>query len=315
MMNWGKRFVIVVTALLAVLSANAAFAQRSSPLSENSTINVPFLLENRDTGEVVIAGGDLLPAGAVAQSAPQSEPVGASATANRNSNLRGGPGTNYPIVGNARAGQALRPVGKNAAGTWYLLDNDAWIAAFLVDGAPANLRVVGHHPEQNNNVEAAAPAASAAPAPAQAASTADDSVFDEDPDTVIQEMNAELAQYPNDAYAYTVRGIAYYEKDDYGRALSDLNRAIQLDVGLLDAYIYRSLIYLEQGKYAQAVNDMSLALQIYPDGDAFAVRGLAYAAQGEFGLAIQDLEKALELGVDPEIRADVEEMLQMLRGF
>ncbi|MBV7334622.1 thermonuclease family protein [Chloroflexi bacterium TSY] len=69
-----------------------------------------------------------------------SQPVGP--VANRNSNLRGGPGTNYAIVGSAQGSQALNVVARNTAGDWYQLDNGAWIAAFLVDNAPDSLPII-----------------------------------------------------------------------------------------------------------------------------------------------------------------------------
>ena len=49
-----------------------------------------------------------------------------------NANLRGGPGTNYPIVGKAPAGSTVNVVEATADRTWYYLDNGSWIAAFLV---------------------------------------------------------------------------------------------------------------------------------------------------------------------------------------
>ena len=50
----------------------------------------------------------------------------------RNANLRGGPGTSYPIVGKAPAGTTVNVVEATADRTWYYLDNGTWIAAFLV---------------------------------------------------------------------------------------------------------------------------------------------------------------------------------------
>lgn len=61
---------------------------------------------------------------------------------NEGANLRGGPGTEYPVVGGAAAGEAVEIVGISAAGDWYVLANGAWIAAFLIDGAPAGLPIV-----------------------------------------------------------------------------------------------------------------------------------------------------------------------------
>ncbi|MBX2997950.1 MAG: PD40 domain-containing protein [Caldilineaceae bacterium] len=51
-------------------------------------------------------------------------------------NLRGGPGTTFPIVGNAVAGAEFPILGRNEAGDWYLIDRGAglssWIFAQLV---------------------------------------------------------------------------------------------------------------------------------------------------------------------------------------
>lgn len=73
---------------------------------------------------------------------PTATPLPTSLTANRNANLRGGPGTNYAVAGSAQQGQALRIIGRNAAGDWYQLDSGVWIAAFLVNGAPSGVSVV-----------------------------------------------------------------------------------------------------------------------------------------------------------------------------
>ena len=58
---------------------------------------------------------------------PTPQPVAA-----KNANLRGGPGTNYPIVGSVTAGQKLDIIERTTSSDWYRLRNDAWIAAFLV---------------------------------------------------------------------------------------------------------------------------------------------------------------------------------------
>lgn len=59
----------------------------------------------------------------------------------KDANLRGGPGTNYPVVGSVKAGAALAVVERNAKGDWYRLASGGWIAAFLVRAAPALLPV------------------------------------------------------------------------------------------------------------------------------------------------------------------------------
>jgi len=82
------------------------------------------------------------------------------ARVNKGANLRGGPGTEYAIVGGAKAGTIVEPVAVNPAGDWYLLASGAWIAGFLVDGAPAGLPVASYIPP----VPEQAPMATIAPA-------------------------------------------------------------------------------------------------------------------------------------------------------
>ena len=98
----------------------------------------------------------------VATSAAQkSQPTATSQTkAAKGANLRGGPGTTFPIVGTVKAGDPLEIVGKNAKGDWYKLAGGdgpgRWIAAFLVSNPP-DVPVV-------DAPESSAPAATAAPA-------------------------------------------------------------------------------------------------------------------------------------------------------
>jgi micrococcal nuclease len=57
-------------------------------------------------------------------------------------NLRAGPGTAYERLGSIAPGERLDLIARNPAGDWYQLASGAWIAAFLVEGAPVGLPVV-----------------------------------------------------------------------------------------------------------------------------------------------------------------------------
>ena len=103
------------------------------------------------------------PAGAGQAAAAAVNTPTSKATANRGANLRKGPGTNFPIVGGAARGQVLEVVGRNAAGDWLRLANGSWIAAFLVNGAPAGLAVVGASTPLNPAGEIQATVVPAAP--------------------------------------------------------------------------------------------------------------------------------------------------------
>jgi uncharacterized protein YraI len=58
-------------------------------------------------------------------------------TARDNVNLRAGPGTNYPVIGQLKAGQAINIMGRNQSGDWWRLsypsEEQAWVAGMLVD--------------------------------------------------------------------------------------------------------------------------------------------------------------------------------------
>ena len=58
-----------------------------------------------------------------------------SVTINRNVNVRGGPSTNYPIIGGANPGQQFPITGKNPVGDWWEIDyrgRKGWVYAQLV---------------------------------------------------------------------------------------------------------------------------------------------------------------------------------------
>ena len=57
-------------------------------------------------------------------------------------NLRQGPATDFPVVGAAVEGQELTVVGQLADGSWYVLDNGAWIFGQLVENVPGDVPVV-----------------------------------------------------------------------------------------------------------------------------------------------------------------------------
>ena len=61
-------------------------------------------------------------------------------TTTRAMNIRGGPGTNYAVIGSAASGQRFDISGKNASGDWWRIDyggQDAWIYAPMVDASNA----------------------------------------------------------------------------------------------------------------------------------------------------------------------------------
>jgi hypothetical protein len=85
---------------------------------------------------------------------PEPEPAEPQAVASRNMNVRGGPGTNYPVIGSATTGDSFDITGKAPDGSWYQVccfgdDEPGWLSASLVtvDGDAAAIAVAAEIPE------------------------------------------------------------------------------------------------------------------------------------------------------------------------
>lgn len=73
-------------------------------------------------------------------------PIQVTATGRGRLNVRSGPGTDYAVVGQVAAGDELLVVGQNADGSWLVLEDGGWIAAFLVDGDTSSAPLVQSTP-------------------------------------------------------------------------------------------------------------------------------------------------------------------------
>ena len=85
--------------------------------------------------------------------APTVAPLAASV--NADSNLRGGPSTDYPIVAGLPAGQPVTITGISVDGAWYQLSDGSWVFGQLVTNPPTNLPTVEAPPLTVAPVEAA----------------------------------------------------------------------------------------------------------------------------------------------------------------
>lgn len=98
---------------------------------------------------------------------PEPELTAPRAVANSNMNMRGGPGTDFPVVGAASGGTAYDITGKNEDGSWYEVccagEDKGWLSASLVtvEGDAAAIALAEDIPE---------PPPTATPAPTSAAS-------------------------------------------------------------------------------------------------------------------------------------------------
>lgn len=172
-----KGFAVVAGAVLAALlwampasaqdyAVPVTIAGRTYTLTvsvESSTVKVTSSTAGVKIGTVQqIAGENAVVGTSSAQVAQPGAPA-----ANRDANLRSGPGTSFAIVGSVDTGQSLAIVARNQDGTWFQLESGAWIAGFLVSSAPAkeDLPLADDIPE-------AAPAAAQTASEGQTASAA-----------------------------------------------------------------------------------------------------------------------------------------------
>jgi tetratricopeptide (TPR) repeat protein len=97
-------------------------------------------------------------------------------------------------------------------------------------------------------------------------------------------------------WAYSNRGIGFYKKGDYPRAISDYTTAIKLGAKA-NRYDNRGLAYYHSHDYDRAIADYTMALKIDPRFAAsYHNRGLAYReGKGDYNRAISDFSKVIEL--------------------
>jgi tetratricopeptide (TPR) repeat protein len=99
------------------------------------------------------------------------------------------------------------------------------------------------------------------------------------------------------ASAYYYRGLAYYHKYEYSEAIRDLNRAILLNPTKATAYYYRGVIYYHKNEYDNAIRDFNEAIFLDPsDPTAYYYRGAAYDELRKNAQAQADFDKAKQLG-------------------
>jgi len=65
-----------------------------------------------------------------------------------------------------------------------------------------------------------------------------------------------------DAGAYYNRGLAYYHKGDYDRAISDCNKALEINPRYAEAYMNRGAAYYLKGNIEKACGDARQACRL-----------------------------------------------------
>jgi tetratricopeptide (TPR) repeat protein len=112
----------------------------------------------------------------------------------------------------------------------------------------------------------------------------------------LSEFNKAIELDPKYAFAYNNRGVAYYDLKDYNMAIQDYDKAIEIDPRSSSAYCNRGLSYYGLKDYKRAISEFNKAIELDPDySSAYTARGLVYYESNDYNMALQDYNKAIEL--------------------
>ncbi len=118
-------------------------------------------------------------------------------------------------------------------------------------------------------------------------------------DKAIEEYGRSIAAKES-SVAYNNRGNCWAEKEEFDKAITDYNKAIELDPKFALAYNNRGLIWDDKGDFDKAIADFNKAIELNPkDARFYSNRGVTWRKKGEFDKATADYDKAIEL--DPKV--------------
>lgn len=119
--------------------------------------------------------------------------------------------------------------------------------------------------------------------------------------SAIEWFDKEIKEHPNNGYAYLYLATLRYELDEYGKALTTINNAIEKlpkkdkEMGAA-ALGYKGDIMLALRDTIGALTNYSNAIKLNPDNTTLYInRGNVYYTQGNFPLADKDFQRVTEL--------------------
>ena len=102
---------------------------------------------------------------------------------------------------------------------------------------------------------------------------------------------------PDVTMAYNIRGVWYYEHQEYERSIQDFNKAISIFPAYSSAHYNRGLSFAAMQDFTSALKDYNRAIELNPDFvSAFVARGVLFlSAIQDYPMAIDDFNKAVSL--------------------
>lgn len=100
--------------------------------------------------------------------------------------------------------------------------------------------------------------------------------------------------YGDYSYFFRERGEIYYKRGDYGKAMSDLNKTLELSPYDAEALRYRAKIFMRLKESGPALTDLNLAVQLDPlHSYTLTRRAALYNELKQYKDALKDYENAL----------------------
>lgn len=102
---------------------------------------------------------------------------------------------------------------------------------------------------------------------------------------------------PRPVLYLTYRGYAHYDRHEFDLAVADYGRAIALEKDDADAFLHRSIAYTGKGDYGRALEDCHRAIELSHESEAtegYNSCGDAHFLAGAFKAAIGDYDHALK---------------------
>ena len=112
------------------------------------------------------------------------------------------------------------------------------------------------------------------------------------------EYDQAIADDPDDPENWHLRGLYYSEREEYGRAVDDYTKALELVTGdgnAAEIYSDRGLAWARLGDDERAMADFDRAIDANPNlAEAWYNRGLTWARLGDDERAMADFDRAIE---------------------
>lgn len=114
-------------------------------------------------------------------------------------------------------------------------------------------------------------------------------------DEALAYYNISMELDPKNPANYVRRSIAYRNKGELKKALSDVDEAIRLDPYLAVAYFNRGILKFDSGDIEEAISDFTRCIEIRPDYlPAYYKRATAFEKKSNYKKALEDYDTLLE---------------------